>query len=72
MSASKPGRAIRTVDEALRWGDGWVSAYAELYAHAEELEHQAFMLQTRAVILEAEALLLRYDMAQALRIPEAA
>ncbi len=67
MSAATPGRAIRTVAAALQWGDEWVSAYAELYAHAEHLEHQVFMLQVRAVILEAEALLFRYDMEQALR-----
>ncbi len=71
-ATSAPGRAIRTVEAALDWGDEWVSAYVQLLDHAEQLEHQVFMLQTRAVILEAEALLLRYDMQQALRIPEPA
>lgn len=60
------GRAIRTVSDALTWGDEWVAAYAEMYDKVEALESQVFALQTRAVILEAEALLLRYDVAQAL------
>lgn len=38
-----------------------------LHAVIDWLNHDAFMLQTRAVILEAEALLLRYDVAEALR-----
>lgn len=66
-------RAIRTVDDALKWGDEWVTAYvaqlehaAELQARVELLSEQVFMLQTRAVILEAEAQLLRYDVAQTL------
>lgn len=58
---------IRTARAALEWGDGWVSAYAALEANIEHLENQVFLLKTRAVILEAEALLLRYDIAQALR-----
>ena len=73
MGAATEARAIGTIDAALRWGDEWVSAYATLQAHAADLsatvERQAdeiFALQTRAVILEAEALLLRYDVAQAL------
>lgn len=65
---------IHSVGQALVWGDGWVAAYATLEAHAadlaatvERLNDQVFSLQTRAVILEAEALLLRYNVAQALR-----
>lgn len=66
MGAANEARAIRTVSNALDWGDEWVSAYVELREHTEQLEHQVFMLQVRATILEAEALLLRYDMAKAL------
>lgn len=69
MGAPEPipqSRVILSVNDALNWGDEWVSAYAALQSHTEQLEHQVFMLQTRAVILEAEALLLRYDMQQAL------
>lgn len=51
----------------------WQAAHATMQAHAEDigatverLNDEVFALQTRAVILEAEALLLRYDVAQAL------
>lgn len=66
MGAANEERSIRTVHDALDWGDGWVSAYVELRERTEQLEHQVFMLQIRASILEAEAMLLRYDMAKAL------
>lgn len=39
---------------------------ADLYATIERLSDEVFALQTRAVILEAEALLLKYDVAQSL------
>lgn len=73
MGATPKARAIRTVYDALAWGDEWVSAYAALQSHAEQLEHQVFMLQVRSAVLEAEALLLQYDVFKALgKIPEAA
>lgn len=76
MGAPEPfpqARAIRTRQDALDWGDEWVSAYSEIHLRAEQLEHQVFMLQIRVVILEAEALLLRYDVAKALgQVPELA
>lgn len=67
MGADNHARVMRTIDDALRWGDEWVTAYVELHERAEELEHKAYMLEVRSVILEAEALLLRYDVAEALR-----
>lgn len=45
---------------------------AELLQQIDALHDEVFMAQTRAVILEAEALLLRYDMEQALRQAERA
>jgi hypothetical protein len=73
VGAADP-KAINTRHDALLWGDEWVAAYATLQAHADDLtatigqlNDEVFMLQTRAVILEAEALLLRYDVAEALR-----
>jgi hypothetical protein len=65
---------IRTGRQALAWGDEWVAAYATLAAHScdlaetvERLRDEVFALQTRSIILEAEALLLRYNVAEALR-----
>lgn len=76
MGAPEPSaqaRAIHSIYDALKWGDEWVSAYvaqlehaAELQARIEHLSDQVFILQTRAVILEAEALLLRYNVAETL------
>lgn len=54
-------------DELIDWMqhcDGIEHGYRKTI---EEMHHEAFMLQTRAVILEAELLLLRYDVAEALR-----
>jgi hypothetical protein len=66
VGAANAARPIRSIEDALTWGDEWVSAYADLYERADQLEKQVFMLQIRVVILEAEALLLRYDVAKAL------
>lgn len=44
----------------------------DLYATIERLSDEVFMLQTRAMILEVEALLLRYDVAKALGSSEPA
>lgn len=61
-------------DEVIEWMqhyDATVTQHrgqvAELHAAMDILHDEAFMLRTRAVILEAEALLLRYDVAEALR-----
>lgn len=64
---------LHTSDKCL---DEWQAAHATLQALGADLgatinrlNDEVFMLQTRAVILEAEALMLRYDVAQALGKP---
>ena len=42
---------IRTLDDALDWGDSWMRAYAELLADARR---QADALQERILMLETE------------------
>lgn len=73
MGAPEPAqaRSIRTVHDALAWGDEWMAAYhqqqAELNARIVRLSDEVFMTQTRAVILEAELLILRHKVSETLK-----
>lgn len=65
--------AIRTLDDALRWGDAWMVAYNEQWrvwqAALDRVNDELFIARINATILEAELRLLRYDIDQALHKP---